>query len=109
MWVVWGGEGRGGGGGRGEKRRRLPAHLFVFQVCRISWSWMPSSAACRSRKSKRHLMAFGRGRPRGMANIAWKRASTYGWRIRCLGEEREEREGKGRGGGRGKEGGGGEH
>ena len=32
-----------------------------------------------------------------MANIAWKRASTYGWRIRCLGEEREEGEGEGKG------------
>ena len=37
--------------------------------------------------------------------MAWKRSSTYGWRIRCLGEEREEGEGRReRGGGRGEEG-----
>ena len=42
---------------------------------------MPSSEACRSRKSKRDLMAFGRGRPWGTAKIASNKSSTYDWRI----------------------------
>ena len=66
---------------------------MVFHVCRISWSWIPSSAACRSRKSKRDLIAFGRGRPRGTAKIAWNRSFTYGWRIRCGGKEEGEKTG----------------
>ncbi len=82
-------------------------YLFVFQECRISESVMPSSEACKSRKSKRHLMPLGRTLPWGTSNIDSNSLSTYGWRMRCE-EEDWWGEGEGKGGeeegeGRGKE------
>ena len=66
------------------------SYLFVFHVCSISGSWMPSSEAWRSRKSNRLLIALGRERPWDTVKIESNTASTYGWRMRCRGE-REKR------------------
>ena len=67
------------------------SHLTALVRGSLTW---------RSRKSKRHLMALGRGLPRGTANMALNRSSTYDCRMRCGGGGRERREGEEREGGR---------